>query len=148
MYSPAIEASFHSISPELILGNLSRFHRKENLLHLFRCYRAPLTFAVTNNGESDAKVAPPNRGLSPGGSGPLPPIHYSRPPSTLSQNCQNPFLVTSSDLQTICAQLFDSHMSLIPICIRTILQKKINIALKVLAGGSRLEATYLAKWRK
>ena len=106
------ESSIHCISPVLIVGNLSRFHRKENLLRLFRCYRPPLTFAVTNNGESDAKVAPPSRGLSPGGSGPLPPIHYSHPPSTLSQNCQNPFLVTSSDLQTICAQLFDSNLYL------------------------------------
>ena len=84
-------------------GWLFKSNLEEPLYLLKRCTR-PLTFAVTNNGlggrggksEVTPKLAP--TGFSPGESGLLPsPLQYiiHTPPSTLSQNCQNPFLATS-----------------------------------------------------
>ena len=87
-------------------GWLFKSNLEEPLYLLKRCTR-PLTFAVTNNGlvgsgKSEVTLPKlPPRGFSPGESGPLPPPQYiiHTPPSTLSQNCQNPFLSTSPTKQ-------------------------------------------------
>ena len=82
---------------------------------------------------------------------PLPRGIRTPPPNTLFTPTQH--LVTKLPKPISCNLLRSTnHMCSIVwfqfVFIRIILQKKIHTAFEVLAGGSRLEDTYLAKWRK